>query len=180
MDGTAMNESKVESRKSQRPNDPTTRRPRRGLTYVELLVAVFLVSIAAASAGAVWVLSARIPAVKRVTELGSFISVQEIERQKAKHYSSFTNTPDGSPMVDWYDRNGRWLQSGGTAPVVPPDKLPLFQAKAWTRAGSGHGVNRDDPKANIEDLVEIYVEVWSGDGTRKYETAQTLVTFGGL
>jgi prepilin-type N-terminal cleavage/methylation domain-containing protein len=135
---------------------------RRGFTYVELLVAAILLGIAAAAGIAGWNLSVRAPANKRVTEMAVFIGIQELERMKAKKYLSVHE----SVIVQYYDKYGAPVGSAVTKG---------YKARSWSSAL----INRDGV-TNTEDMRELRVEVWDNTETTRYESIQTLLTFGGL
>jgi hypothetical protein len=149
------------------------RRNRRGVTYVDLLAACVILAIAASGVLAAVSLLARVPRNKRVTEMGVFIGSQEMERLKARTYNLLTKS--NTSTVDWYDKNGAWISTGGSAPAGA-----LYKA-TWTvpttSAGSG-GVDRNGA-TDGEDLIEIVVIVSDTTGANTYETARTLLTFGG-
>jgi prepilin-type N-terminal cleavage/methylation domain-containing protein len=141
-------------------------RTRRGTSLIELLVAAFIVAIAAGWAVATWSISSRAPATKRVTEMGTFIAVQEIERFKSQRFGALTN---GAQTARYFDKFGASLGTG----VAPPNGS-LYRAVATVTTV----VNRD-VIGNTEDLIEIQVVVTNPDGTVTFETARTLLTFGG-
>ena len=153
------------------------RKPRRrfgrsaphGFSMIELLVAVMLLAIAATGAAGTWVFSLRATANKRLTEMGAYIGIQELERMKDLRYDALTYTQESAPVVDWYDKNGQWL---GTAPSVTGG---VYRASTWIRP-----IVDRDATANQEDLKEIEVQVWSGDGSAQYEGVRTLITYGGI
>src|SRR5581483_7425306 len=89
-------------------NRNRTQSRRRGLTMIELLAAVLMVSIAAAGAAATWTLASRVVATKRITEMGAYVALQQMDRLKARKYSSLAYTAEDAPLVDWYDKNGQW------------------------------------------------------------------------
>ena len=141
-------------------------RARRGAAYLELLVAVVLLAIAAAGALSTWSLSSQAPANKRVTEMGVYLGTRELERLKAQKYSSMLDTAVGSPNVTYYDELGvstNAAVAGG------------YKVKSWVMTL----VNRDTI-ANTEDVREITIEVWDSAETNQYDSARSLITFGGL
>lgn len=144
---------------------------RRGMTIVEVLVAALIVGIVAAGAVATWSIASRAAASKRAVEIGTAIAVSEIERVKALRYNYVPASPlQGGvpvPTVRWYDRYGNWRGSAATTGD--------FRAEVTVRIL----INRDS-QANREDLKEVVVEVWDGARTRRYETARTLLSFGGI
>lgn len=139
----------------------------RGFTLMELLIAVLVLSIAATGALATWGFSSRVPASKRVTEMGVYIATEELERLKAQHYISLEDTLENAPRIHWYDRYGAWLGASATTGD--------YKAKVWVRPL----VNRNN-RADTEDLRELEVQVWNTDETQHYETARTLLSYGGV
>ena len=136
----------------------------RGMSLVELLVAAFIIAIAAGWALAAWNITSRAPAQKRVTEMGAFIGMQEVERIKSQRYMSLTAGTTGTTYFDKY----------GAPTTVVADRA--YRADTSITAA----VNRDGPN-NSEDLLEIVVVVRRPDGTgAPFETARTLLTFGGM
>ncbi len=154
---------KIQSPKSRIENPIRGFRHRRGTSLLELLVAALIIAIAAGWALAAWNISSRAPAQKRVTEMGAFIGMQEIERIKSQRYMSLTV---GTTTTAYFDKFG--------APTsVVADRL--YRADSAINSA----VNRDGI-GNTEDLLEIVVVVRRPDGTgAPYETARTLLTFGG-
>ncbi|HZP82168.1 MAG TPA: prepilin-type N-terminal cleavage/methylation domain-containing protein [Chthonomonadaceae bacterium] len=153
-------------------NRNRTQSRRRGLTMIELLAAVLMVSIAAAGAAATWTLASRVVATKRITEMGAYVALQQMDRLKARKYSSLAYTAEDAPLVDWYDKNGQWLGNSSSSPAVTTG---YFQTKSWVR----QIVNRD-ATTNTEDLAQVEVRVLNTAGTRTYEDIYTLLTFGGI
>lgn len=145
-----------------------SRRVRRGFSYLELLVAVLLLVIAAVGAFAHWSISVRAPASKRVTEMGVFVGVQELEKVKARRFLGSALTTVNAPLVSYYDRYG--------APVDAAAPRG-YKTKTWITAL----VDRD-ATANSEDLREVKIEVWDNNETLSspYETIRTLLSFGGI
>lgn len=135
---------------------------RRGFTYMEVMIAVILLSIAAGAAMAGWNLAGKATATKRRTEMAVYIGVEELEIMKAKKYLNLDNTV----RIQYYDKNGAQVGSAATNG---------YKAKAWSAAL----IDRDG-SANTEDLRELYVEVWNNAETIKLDSIRTLLTFGGL
>jgi len=146
------------------------RQTRRGLTMIEVLAAVLIVSLAAAGAIATWALSTKVTATKRVTDMGSYVSLQQIERLKAIKYSQLSYT--SSAQIEWYDKYGNWLGDASSSPAVTTG---FYQAQ-WTVVAkvSRYGTTSD------ENLAEVEVKVYDTTGTTLYEDIQTLLTFGGI
>jgi hypothetical protein len=128
------------------------------------LAAALLLSIAALAAARTWAISSRAPANKRVTEMGVYVATQELEKLKVTTYSLLVT---GNSGTHWYDKNGAYLGSSATTGV--------YQAN-WSVNAK---VNRDGV-SNVEDLLELQVVVKDTTGSQTYETAQTLLTFGGV
>jgi type II secretory pathway pseudopilin PulG len=141
-------------------------RSRRGFSYLELLVSVLLLVMAAAGAISTWSITLKAPANKRVTEMAAYVGVRELERLKALKYGQLDDTPVNAPLVRHYDRYG--------APSVS-QATQGYRAKTWVTTM----VNRDG-STNSEDLREIKIEIWDAGETRLYDTVRTLLTFGGL
>lgn len=138
----------------------------RGFTILELLAAVVLIAIAAIGAAATWSLSTRAAANRRATDMGNYIAVREMERLKSSKYQSLNDTTTGSPSITYFNRYGDPEGSQVTRG---------FKVKTWISPI----VNRDST-TNSEDLREVKIEVRSNDEATLYETARTLLTFGGL
>lgn len=152
---------------------PRTRKPhsRRGFSYAELLVSALILVIAVAGAFAHWSFSVRMPAIKRVQEMGVYIAVEELERVKARRFLGSLITPANAPVVSYYTRNGVLEVTGDT-----PD-LQGYKVKTWITSA----VDRDGA-ANTEDLREVTVEVWdrAEANTNPFERVRTLLSFGGI
>lgn len=137
---------------------------------IEVLAAVLIVSIAAAGAIATWAFTTRAALTKRSTDMGSYISMQQIERLKAMKYSQLSYTT--SANVEWYDKFGNWLGDANSSPAV---NTGYYQAQ-WTVTSkvSRYGTTTD------ENLAEVEVKVYNTAGTTLYEDIRTLLTFGGI
>lgn len=133
-----------------------------GLTFVELLVTVLLLSMIGAAGLATWQISVRVPATRRHLEVATLVGVRELERLRGMHYPFLT---DGV-RVRYYDRDGH--------PVSNP-----VEGGYRVRVQTSVIVDRDR-RANAEDLRELRVEVWNNAQTVRYETFQTLLSFGGV
>jgi prepilin-type N-terminal cleavage/methylation domain-containing protein len=145
-------------------------RRQRGFSFIELLVAVLILSVVASGAVATWSLSSRVPANKRVTEMASLVAVQEIEKIKAQKYLNTTITSTTS----YYDKNGSNRDSGGTV-------YASAQSKGYTATTTVSVVENRDNTTNTEDLLEVVTVVRpSSDANTTYETQRTLLTFGGI
>ncbi len=131
-------------------------------TYLEILTAIILLSIAASTAVAGWSLAISAVSTKRTTEMALYIGVHEMERLKAKRFLTMNDTI----AIQNYDKYGD--------PVTAPDPNG-YLSKAW----SSVLINRDG-KNNSEDLRELHVDVWNSLQSKKYESMQTLITFGGM
>lgn len=147
---------------------------------VELLVSVLLVSMAASLAAASWTISSKVTRTKRVTEMGAYLGIQEMERLKAYKYESLTSTSDASPVIDWYDKNGSYLGRDAASPTAYPAVIGTaatgtYKVKAWVQALVDRNSTTD-----TEDLAELQVQVWNTAGTTKYEDIRTILTFGGI
>lgn len=148
-------------------------RGRRGVSFVELLCAVLILSIVAAGAMATWNLSSRTPVNKRVTETGSLIAVREIEKIKAQKYINAAAPANPG----WYDRNGTFLAYAASNPGT-----------AWYKSVTTLASPVKDPTTNTtltststtRDLLEVKVVVTNAAGSKTYETQRTLMTFGGF
>jgi type II secretory pathway pseudopilin PulG len=140
---------------------------RSGVTYIELLASTLLVAIAAAGAFATWSLSLRAPANKRVTEMSVQLAVREIERIKAQKYAGAPETASNSPVVTYFDLYGN---TSASAPSRG------FQVKSWVITQD----TNNDGSFDSSDLREITVQVWDSAGTKMYEQAQTMLSFGGV
>lgn len=150
----------------------------RGVSYIELLAAVLILAVGASSAAAVWVLSVRVPASKRTTEMGSYISMRQVERVKAQKYSQLTDTGNSPSTVDWYDKNGAWISNTASSATAPTGAV--YRTYTYIRASNGYGVNRDST-TNTEDLIDLVVTVTSAsDSSKVYDQVETLLTFGGV
>jgi type II secretory pathway pseudopilin PulG len=136
------------------------------MSLLEMLAASLIIAIVAATALATWALSSRAVANKRVTEMGIYLATREVERLKDMGYMSLNDTPSGSPIISYYDRNG--AAAGGAVAMG-------YKVKAWVEPI----VNRDSV-TNTEDLRQIRVEVWDANEIRRYEYVRTLITFGGI
>ncbi|HXG24395.1 MAG TPA: type II secretion system protein, partial [Chthonomonadales bacterium] len=79
---------------------------RRGITYVELLVAALLMTVAAGAVISTWNISTQAAAGKRDWEMGVYIAMTEMERLKAQKYMSLLDTPSNAPNIRYYNRYG--------------------------------------------------------------------------
>jgi len=145
---------------------------KRGMSLVETLAAVTVLAIASTGAIATWRIAVRLPASKRVTEMGVYIGARELERIKALTYF-YLPTGTGaygaagtSPVIRYYTRSGADSASRVT---------PGYKSKTWV----SNLVDRDSI-SNSEDLKEIVIEVWDDGETTRYETVRTLLAFGGV
>jgi hypothetical protein len=131
-------------------------------------VAVVLLVIVAVGAFAHWSISVRAPGNKRVTEMGVFVGVQELEKVKARRFLGTAITPANAPLVSYYDKHGK---------PDPADADRFYKVKTWNTTL----VDRD-ASANTEDLREVKIEVWDLNETAAdpYETIRTLMSFGGI
>src|SRR5579872_7345104 len=136
------------------------------MTYIEVLVAVLLLSVAIGGVLASWQVAVRAPADKRVTEMGVYCAVSDIERLKAIKYSALVDT-GGTSNVVWYDKSGTYLGSAQGATGFYKVKETISTIVPTTSTGT------------TRDLREIYVEVWNADETIRFEAARTMITFGG-
>lgn len=151
------------------------RRQYRGYTLLELLAAVFILSLVAACAVRTWGLSSRVPANLRLTEVASKIAVREIERIKAQ---SYINMQNGATTTNWYDKLGAWLQSGGSAP-----NGAVYKAVTTITAPLDYGGNAITGLSitnTSKDLLEVKSVVTDAGATKTYETQRALMTFGGF
>lgn len=137
---------------------------------IEVLAAVLIVSLAASGAIATWAFTTRVAATKRLTDMGSYVSIQQIERLKAIKYSQLSYT--NSAQVEWYDKYGNWLGDSSSSPAVTTG---YYQVQ-WTVISkvSRYGTTSD------ENLSEVEVKVYNTAGTILYEDIQSLLTFGGI
>ncbi len=144
----------------------TSRLPMLAFTLVELLSAVLLVSAVGAAAIATWGFSSRVIANKRVTEMATYLGTREIERLKAKTYSDLATTT--STTVTYYDKTGASQVSASTMGYMVESTVTV----AVSRGGT----------PGTADLHEIQVQVWSSDGTTRYDDGniRTLVSLGAL
>jgi len=140
---------------------------RRGASYLELLVSVVILAITGAAAVATWGWSVRVPATKRLAEMGSYLAVTEMERLKALKYANLVETAPASPSQSYFGPSG--------APVPTPVARG-FQVLSWTTTQDSNA----DGARNAADLREVVVEVWNNDRTQRYERLQTLLTAGGV
>ena len=138
------------------------RRSRHAVTYIETLVAVLILSLVAGAALATWTYSERVPANKRLTEMGSFIAVRELEVVKAKKY---VYAPTGTTTT-YYDKDGNET-------AVAADKVYL----ATTTVGTPTGVTATNTSADIREVVCV---VRSADASKLFETERTLIAFGAV
>lgn len=144
-------------------------RVRRGMTLVELLVAVVILSIVGAGAVATWRYSSKVPANKRVTDMASILAIREIEVVKAKKY---LNLATGTTTT-YYDRYGAARDSGGT-------KYTSAQSQGYTATTTVGIAPGMTATGTTRDLLEVVAVVTNASGTKTYETQRTLLTFGGF
>lgn len=153
-------------------------------------MAALVVSAAAAGALATWRMTSGVPYKKRVTELGTYIAMHQIERIKAAKYGGLSDTGN-TPIVDWYDKDGTWLGTDltgltgkATANFTLRATTGTYKAKTYVRT-----IVPDTATGTTRDLVELEVKVMSSDETTRYDGGdlsdgksafRTLLTFGGL
>jgi type II secretory pathway pseudopilin PulG len=135
---------------------------RRGMSYVELLAAVLILSVVAGGAVATWSLSSRTPANKRVTDMASIIATGEIEAVKAKKYMNLAD----ATTTTYYTKNG-------VPTTVVAERVYLATTVIST------AVNRD-ASTNTEDLVQVQCTVTNAAATKTYDIQRTLIAFGGF
>ncbi len=155
-----------------------------GFTYVELLVAAVILSMGTIAVVTLISVLSRTPANKRLTEMGSYVATEAMERLKTQTYNfvalGLANTNVATPM--WYDRYGNWLQDDINKPF---NGIPQYRADYVV----SHIVSRT---GGTQDLLEIKVVVSDVNQcgtsmstaacmakTTHYEIMHTLVTFGG-
>jgi hypothetical protein len=112
-----------------------------------------------------WRLAPNAVANKRLTEFSVQLAVSELERLKAYKYEGLDDTT--TPNVFYFDKNGGALVSATGA---------TYKVKSWV---STQDSNNDGVLDSL-DLRELKVEVWNPLETKRYEQAQTLLSFGGV
>jgi prepilin-type N-terminal cleavage/methylation domain-containing protein len=147
------------------------RTARRGFSYLELLMAVVLLSMAAAGAVATWSFSTRAARSKRITETGVYVGVHAVERVKSRKYLGVDDTGaegvvGSTPLEYWYDRYGQPVNAAATEG---------YRARVWLISF----VDRDTIN-NSEDLRRVTAVVTNNAGTDEYDRIDTLLSMGGL
>jgi hypothetical protein len=137
---------------------------RRGLSYLDGLAAVLLLSLAAAGAYATWRNTLLVTQSKRRAELECYIGTSELDRIKAVRYQ---NLPVGTQMVSYYDAFGGLVTA---YPAAAPNPLPANGYKTQSTLSTVAGT------ASLEELV---IDVYDTGGLNHYEHIQTLFTKGG-
>lgn len=140
---------------------------RRGSTYVELLVSMILLSIAATAAVATWSMTVRIPATKRAAEVSLTLAVGEMERLKAIKYANLPETTAAAPNVSYFSSAG--------APVTAAAARG-YEVLSWVVTLDSNA----DGGMDARDLRELTVEVWNTGRTRRHERLQAQLAQGGL
>lgn len=150
-------------------------RTARGVTFLELLAAVLILSIVAAGAVKTWSLSSRVPATLRRTEMSSKIAVREIETVKAKKYANVATGTVTYPSsgYNWYDTSGTFVGSPDTGVNTAPSTA-VYRAITTVQAAPGTTSTN-----TTKDLLEVKTVVSTTTGTT-LETQRTLMTFGGF
>ena len=138
----------------------------RAFTLVELLVSLTLLAMATAAAMASWSISVRAPAAQRALQMAQTICMDEIEQSRAVRYSNLIDTTASAPVVRYYDRLGARANSATATG---------YQSRTWISVV----VDRDGT-SNSEDVREIRVEIWNGQGTTLMDSARTLLAYGGI
>ena len=138
---------------------------RRGFSYLETLVAVLLLAVAATTAVSSWNVAARAPANKRVAEIALGLAASHMEMGKAR---LTLGLPAGQAALapDVF-----YGQSGEPAVTATPSG---YRVRSSVRV-----VSDSDGIPSTDDLCELTVEVWDGSGQVLYETSRTLLAFGG-
>lgn len=142
---------------------------RRGLTLVEVLVAVLILSIVGAGAAATWSYASKVPGNKRVTDMASILAIREIEVVKAKKYLNLST----GTTTTYYDRYGSPRDSSGNK-YTSAQSLGYI---ATTTIAIAPGMTAT---GTTKDLLEVAVAITNSTGAKTYETQRTLLTFGGI
>jgi hypothetical protein len=137
---------------------------RRGISYLDGLAAVLLLSLAAAGAYATWRNTLLVTQSKRRAELECYIGTSELDRIKAVRWE---NLPVGTQMVSYYDAYGGLVTA---YPAAAPSPLPANGYKTQSTVSTVAGT------ANLEELT---LDVYDTAGLNHYEHIQTLLTKGG-
>jgi prepilin-type N-terminal cleavage/methylation domain-containing protein len=147
---------------------------RKGFTYIEVLVAIMLVAVAASGLFACVRITTMTPRTKRTTEMAVYISVAALERIKAQKFLSMTDimplpaTPVPTGVSSWYyDKNGVPATSASTG--------------GYTVL---YGVHLDDTNGDgvydTRDMRHIVVEVRDNTLAKLYERIDSYLAFGGV
>lgn len=153
---------------------PRIRGSRRGMSLVELLVAVLILSIVGAGAAATWSYASKVPANKRVTDMYSILATREIEVVKAKKYLNITT---GSTTT-YYDRYGSSRDTSGNS-YTTQQSLGYIATTVIQMPKDATGT-RTAATNTTKDLLEVETTIRASSGTNTFETQRTLLTFGGI
>ena len=145
----------------------TSKRLRRGFSYLELVASVMLVALAGTCAVMSWGLAPKALAAKRLTEMSIQLGGAELERLKSLKYEQLVDTAVNAPNVQYFDKFGALLGSSTGS---------TYKLKSWVIT---QDTNHDGTLDSV-DLRELTVEVWNPAETSRYEQTQTLLAFGGI
>jgi hypothetical protein len=146
-------------------------RRRVGFTFMEVMVAIVLVVVAAAGVFACARIMAMTPRNKRTTEMAVYLSVAGLERIKGQKFLSLSDIKPLPPATGanawYYDKNGAPVSAATTGGYTVLYGVLLEDS-------NGDGVY------DTRDMRHIVVEVRDNTLTTLYEHIDSYIAFGGV
>lgn len=140
----------------------TPRRLRSAVTYVEVLVASLVLSMASITAIVSWSQLHRIPRTQLMTDRAVSIATTELEVARTAGYLNAVN----GTTVRWYDAHGTMLPNAATSGT--------FRAEMTIRSVFKPSVVSD------REILEAKVVVTDKSGSRILRESSALLIFGGI
>src|ERR1017187_2653763 len=99
---------------------------RRGVTFLELLVATLILSVVAAAGVVTWGMTSRVPEITRLTEMGSILAVRQLESLKVLGYDNIVDTKLILPVF-YFDKYGAPISVPTGQKTAPANAVYLIK-----------------------------------------------------